>query len=437
MSRRDAIALWINERWGFYGWAMLAVGFLALFGTGPGQSYTIGLFFGPLIRELSLSNTMISAVYGLGTAIAALGLPYTGRLVDRHGPRRLLAAIALLLGGVCLLFPLVSHVVALFFAFTAVRFLGQGSLTLAATNLVSQWFVRRRGLALSVTSLGFALGLAAYPPVVQRLIAQVGWRQSWVWLGLCVWVLLLPAVLVLVVDRPDRLRLLPDGDSAAPATAEPSADGSSEGTEENWTPREALRTATFWILAVGLAVPSALITGMYIYHVSYFRERGLSAQLAADMFSITSISMVAAMLLFGQLLDRAPTRFVIAGGILLNSVAMGVMFVIHDTATAVLYAILLGATSGAMMTNASYVWPRYFGRRHLGGIQGPAYTITIIGASLGALPFGMAYDLLGAYRPAVGLLALLPLVFGVIVAFLPPPVRRKGGAAAPADANDG
>jgi MFS family permease len=434
MSRRTAFALWINEHCCFYGWAMLAIGFLALLGTGPGQSYTIGLFFGPLIRELELSATMISAVYGLGTAIAALGLSYTGRLLDRHGPRRLLAAIALLLGAVCLLFPLVRNVVALFFAFTAVRFLGQGSLTLAATNLVSQWFVRRRGFALSITSLGFALGLAAYPPIVQRLIAVQGWRQSWVWLGLWVWLLLIPAVLALVVDRPDRLRLLPDGDPTAPAEAGSTRRAAGEPQEESWTPREALRTATFWVLAVALAIPSALITGMYIYHVSYFRERGLSAQLAADMFSITSLSMIVAMLVFGQLLDRTPTRFVVAAGILLNAAAMGVMFVIHDATTAVLYAILLGATSGAMMTNANYVWPRYFGRRHLGGIQGPAYTVTIIGASLGALPFGIAYDLLGGYRPAVGLLAVLPLGFGVAVAFIKPPVRAGAGAAAQAGA---
>jgi len=86
------------------------------------------------------------------------------------------------------------------------------------------------------------------------------------------------------------------------------------------------------------------------------------------------------------------------------------------------------------MTNANYVWPRYFGRRHLGGIQGPAYTVTIIGASLGALPFGIAYDLLGGYRPAVGLLAVLPLGFGVAVAFIKPPVRAGAGAAAQAGA---
>lgn len=430
MPRRHAFALWVNRRL-YYGWVMLAIGFLGLLGTGPGQSYTIGLFFGPLIRELQLSSTMIAAVYGVGTAVAALGLSYTGRLIDRHGPRHLLWALSFLLGGVCLLFPLATTVVGLFFGFTAVRFLGQGSLTLAATNLVSQWFSRRRGFALSVTSLGFAVGLAAYPAAVQRLIGTVGWREAWIWLGAWVWLLMLPAVLLLVVDRPDDVGLRPDGDAPRAADETPQAAGAparSREPEVSWTPHEAMHTATYWIMAVALAVPSAMITGMYVYHVSYFRSQGLSAQLAADMFSITSMAMVVAMLLFGQLLDRAPTRFVVGGGIVLNGVAMFAMYFVQDTVTAVVYALLLGASSGAMMTNANYVWPRYYGRKHLGGVQGPAYTITIIGASLGALPFGIAYDVLGGYRPAVALLTVPPLLCGVAVMFLRPPVKPTQAA---------
>ncbi len=285
-----------------------------------------------------------------------------------------------------------------------------------------------------MASLGFALGLAAYPPVVQRLIGTVGWRQSWFWLGAWVWLLLIPVTLALVVDRPDVLGLAPDGDRpAVPAAGRHGATRAALRTEdaESWTPREAMRTGTFWVLAVALAVPSALVTGMYVYHVSYFRQQGLSARLAADMFSITALSMVVAMLLFGQLLDRAPTRFVVAAGIAVNGAALGVMYIVHDTLTAVIYAVLLGATSGATMTNANYVWPRYFGRRHLGVIQGPAYTVSIIGASLGALPFGMAFDLLGSYRAAVGLLAFLPVGFALAVAFLKPPQRRPPPLGAP------
>jgi MFS family permease len=435
MLNRSALALRLNARL-FYGWPMLAIGFAALLGSGPGQSFVIGLFFAPIGAELGISRTMLSLVYGLGTALAALGLSYVGRLVDRHGPRHMLAAIAFLLGVVCLLMPLVNGVLQLFVAFTALRFLGQGSLTLTAVNLVSQWFSRRRGLALSVTALGFALALAVYPAVLQRVIAAQGWRPAWLWLGLWVWVLLIPAVLALVIDRPDELGLRPDGERANPERTDPEQAGPAEpghsasqspgGREEpeaSWSAREALRTGTFWLLAVALAVPSALLTGMYVFHVPYFVELGLSPRFAADLFTVTSLSMVVSMLTYGLLLDRAPTRYVVASGIVLNGLALVAMYYAASPPVALLYAVLLGAASGAMMTNASYVWPRYFGRRHLGSIQGVAQTGAIIGASAGALPFGVAYDLLGGYRPAVALLAVLPFLFGAVVALLKPPVH--------------
>lgn len=434
MPTRHRFALWVNDRF-FYGWVMLAIGFLGLFASGPGQSFNISIFFNPLIDELDLSldlaifgspvqlgeRTALSLAYALGTAIAALGLSYMGRLVDRHGPRFMLAAISLALGLVCLLFPFVINIVALLLAFTALRFLGQGSLMLASNNLVSQWFSRRRGFALSIISIGFALGSAGYPPVVQWLIDTIGWRNSWIWLGILVWALMIPACLLLVVNRPEDIRLAPDGGGDAP---DESGEGSTEmALEDSWTRREAVRTFTFWILAIGLANPSAFITGVIIHQISIFELQGLTPQMAAFIFTPTAISMVVFMLIFGLLLDRISTRIVLSVGILLMAVTMWLIQFVHDLPMAIAYGIVLGACQGAMMTNFSYVWPRYYGRKHLGSIQGLASTIIIIGASLGPIPFAFFYDWLGTYTESLLIFSLFPLGFGIAVGILKPPQR--------------
>lgn len=422
MQTRTALAHWINDRI-FYGWVMLGMGFAGMFATGPGQSFNFSIFFNPLIEELGVSRTAISLAYAVGTGTAALGLSYVGRLVDRFGPRRMLCTLALLLGIFCMLFPLVSNMVLLYIAFTAVRFLGQGSMTLASTNLVSQWFSRRRGLALSITSLGFALGSAVYPPVVQLMIDTIGWRASWIWLGLVVWVLIIPAALALVINRPEDMALLPDGASASEVAGDVAARGE-VAWADSWTQGEVLRSVTFWILGIALAIPSALITGMVIHQISYFERQGLSTQMAANIFTITAMAMVLSMLLFGYLLDRWQTRYVVSAGIVANAVAMWVMRIATDTPTAIVYGVVLGVASGAMMTNFVYIWPRYFGRKYLGGVQGVAYTIIIIGASVGPLPFAIAFDLLGGYHEVVLMLSVLPLVFGIAVAFVKPPTKR-------------
>ncbi len=459
MPTRNHFALWINGRF-FYGWVMLAIGFLALLASGPGQSFTFAVFINPLIEELDLSftlplpgaslelgeRTVISMAYGLGTFMAALALFYVGKLVDRHGPRVMLAILAFLLGVVCLLFPFVVNIAMLLVAFTAVRFLGQGSMMLAGNNLVSQWFTRRRGFALSLASLGFAVGTAVYPPILQFAIDTIGWRMSWVWMGFIVWAMIIPATLFLVINRPEDLQLLPDGEKdageASPMesmdstdstdsaettqTTQTAQDGKASDSREpevSWTLAEARRTFTFWIIAVALANPSALITGLVVHQISYFENQGLSAQLAANIFPITAVSMVVFILIFGMLLDRVSTRFVLSGGILLMAVTMWVMRIADTPALAIFYALIMGACQGSMMTMFPYVWPRYFGREHLGSIQGQASTVIIIGASVGQIPFAIFYDWLGSYHEALLIFSLFPVAFGILVAFLKPPQK--------------
>jgi sugar phosphate permease len=424
MNLQIRIAQKINQHL-FYGWVMLAVGFLGMLATGPGQSFNIAIFVNPLIEELNLSRTAISSAYSLGTLIAAFGLSYVGWLIDRFGPRLMIAAITLSLGLVCMLFPLVSGIIALSIAFTAVRFFGQGSLTLGSTNLVSQWFSRRRGMALSITSLGFAMGNALYPPLIQMLITRIGWRMSWVWLGAFVIVLIIPIACILVVNKPEDMGLLPDGDQQG-STGESNGASETDGVEQGFTLGEALHTVTFWVLAVAIAIPSMLVTGMIFHQISYFEGQGLGAQSAANIFPVLAVSMVFFMVIYGQLLDRFKTSTVVSAGILTMAVTMWLMRIADTTFLAGVYGVSLGATSAATMTNTSYVWPRFFGRKHLSGIQGTAYTVCIIGAAIGPLPFGIAYDVLGGYHETLLWLSVLPVVFGLAVFFTHPPARDAG-----------
>jgi len=223
----------------------------------------------------------------------------------------------------------------------------------------------------------------------------------------------------------EDMGLLPDGDLQGPAGE---SDGASDtsGLERGFTLREALRTVTFWVLAVAIAIPSMLITGLIFHQISYFEGQGLDAQTAANIFPVLAVSMAIFMVIFGQLLDRFETNYVVSAGILTMAVTMWLMRIADTQFLAGMYGVALGATSAATMTNTSYVWPRFFGRKHLSGIQGTAYTVCIIGAAIGPLPFGIAYDVLGGYHEAVLWLSLLPVVFGLAVFFTRPPTRAAG-----------
>lgn len=415
---REAVFSAISRRW-FYGWAILAVAGLGIFTSGPGQSHTFSVFVGPIGEDLGISNALIASTYGFATLAAAFCLPYMGRLVDRFGALRMTTVVVLLLGAACLAFGAVSSLVWLAFGFGALRFLGQGSLMLNCSNVVSQWFSRRRGFALSLMALGFAASMAVHPPLSQYLVGTIGWRQAWLVLALLTWTLMLPPILLFIHDRPEDKGLAPDGDP--PEAVDALSGRSAQTAVSGLSLREALGTSTFYILAAGWFAIAMLVTTLHFYQVSILKAQGLTTEVAARVFPVSALTMVVTMPLVGRAFDRFRTRFVFAGGLVVTSSALIGVTLVKDVVTAVLYAMLFGLNNSCSMTMFGYLWPRYFGRRHLGSILGTSQMVGVVGASLGPLPVGLAFDLVGSATNTLRLLALLPLACAVAAMFLRTP----------------
>ncbi|HEU4646908.1 MAG TPA: MFS transporter [Burkholderiales bacterium] len=417
---RDRLFAALGAR-AFYGWTILAVAGLGIFASGPGQSHTFSVFVGPIGEDLGLSKAAIAGAYGLATLAAAFLLPKMGRLVDRYGPRRMMFVVTLGLGFACLAFGAAGGIVTLALGFGALRFLGQGSLMMNSANLVAQWFSRKRGFAMGLMSLGFAASMAVHPPLGQFLIAQVGWRWAWVILGLMTWLILLPPVLLLLVDKPEDKGLRPDGDAApAAGTAAPAIDGLAL--------REALRTSTFYLLVVGWFSMSMLITTLHFYQVSILTAQGVSAEIAARVFPVSALVLAVSMPFVGRLFDRVRTRYVFATGLTILAAALLGVTLVSDLSSAIAYAALFGLNNAFSLTMFGYLMPRYFGRKHLGSLQGTGQMVAVVGASLGPLPVGLAFDYLDSPTLVLRLLALYPLACAVAAALF---LRTPAGVTHP------
>ena len=405
---------------------MLAVASLVMFASGPGQSHTFSVFLLPISEDLGISRTSVSSAYAFATLVAAFGLPHVGRLVDRHGVRTVLTGVGVALGTAAIAFGAVSGFVLLTVGFAALRFFGQGSLMLCAGNLASQWFDRKRGLALSLTMLGFSVSVAVHPPLAQWLTDAFGWRMAWVVMGVATWLLLLPPVLLLIFDRPEALGLRPDGSPADEATAhtKPGPDGAVVGL----TLPEARRTGAFWIILASNCSFSALVTAMFFHQVSVFEAQGLDAATAASVFSICAVVMVVTTPLVGMLLDRFPTKPLYAAALVSVSVALVAMSVATDLSSAIVFSVLFGLCNGAMHAHFTFVWPKFFGRRHLGSIQGVNQMAAVIGASVGPIPLGLGYDHFGDYGGTLVALAAIPVMCAIAVVFMRAPRLERAGA---------
>ena len=332
---RARAALGVN-RSVFYGWVMAALAGLALFRQRPAQSHTFSVFIGPL------AGTSTSAATELPSAMAwplctsfclplvAEGAPTAwGRGAPAPGSAVLLA---------CLLFSLVPGGIWLALGFAALRFSGQGALMLTSANLVSQWFDRKRGFALSLMALGFSLSMAVHPTLAEWLIDLVGWRQAWVWLAISTWVVLAPAFLVLAFDRPEVLGLAPDG--AAPVAAV-----AAHAEARSLTLAEALRTPTFYIIAAGLFSGSMLVTSLHFFQVSIFEHQGLSRDAATSRLGGGGGDggHHAGVREHVGPFSNAP-MFAIALGLMALALLLAGM--VDDVATAMIYGVVFGLNNG-------------------------------------------------------------------------------------------
>jgi MFS family permease len=414
---RDQLFGYLNGRF-YYGWVILSIAGLGLFTSGPGQSHTFSVFVDPISADLGISSTEIASAYGTATLFAALCLPFAGRLVDRFGPRRMAILIVTLLGFACFFFGAAANMLWLGLGFALLRYFGQGTLMLTCANMVSQWFSRKRGFAMGLMALGFASSMAIHPPLGQFLIDTVGWRQAWTFLGLLTWVQMLPVILLLVHDKPEDKGLHPDG--IAPAA---SANSSPDKKEEvpGLSLPEALRTPTFHMIWFSMASIAMLVTALHFYQVKIFTAQGLEEQIAAWVFPISAGTMVTMMPLVGRILDRLKTRHALGLALLVQASALLMVTQVSNIPTAVFYAALFGLNNACSMTLFGYIWPRFFGRRHLGSIQGTGQMIMVVGASIGPLPIGYAFDTFGSPTLMIQGLALYPAACAVLALFIRTP----------------
>ena len=405
---RKNILNYVNAKF-FYGWIIVGIANIGIFSSGPGQSHTFSVFVEPISQDLELSSASIASAYGLATLIAAFLLPYMGKIIDRYGARVSLIIISIILGISCIFFGAASNFLMLTVGFGFLRFFGQGSLMLGCANLVSQWFDSKRGFAMSLMALGFGMSMAIHPPVSQFLIDQYGWKYAWIILGISTWIIMVPSLFILAWNNPENIGLKPDG------VKKSNLKNDEVEAIEGLNLTEASKENSFYILAAMWFGMAMLVTTLHFYQVTILTNQGITTEFAASLFTVSAFAMVVFMPLVGKFFDNFPTKYVLATGLLINSISLISITYSNNDAYSLFYAISFGINNAFSMTMFGYIWPRYFGRKHLGSIQGTGQMIGVIGASLGPLPVGFAIDYLGSSLVTIRCLSVYPIIMAIII----------------------
>src|SRR5207244_5962888 len=293
--------------------------------------------------------------------------PLVGPLVDRHGPRLVMALGVLSLGGGAIVLAAAGSAWHIMLGYGVVMAFGSIALgDLSGDATVARWFVRRRGRALAVATMGLSSAGIVMPVPVALLIERFGWRAAWLVLGGVVLVLGLAATAVMR-RRPEDYGLAPDGASATRADRSTTA---APVVEVSLGARAATRTPAFWLLVLSTNLAGLGFFGVNLHLFSYITDRGMSAAVAATVVTYLYTLHTVAKPLWGLIAERVHVRYCIAacyaGG------ALGVLFLLGPGSMAwlVAFATVYGLTRGAQSFVTSLACADYFGREAQGAIRG-------------------------------------------------------------------
>ena len=399
----------------FYGWLVVVVSCVGLFLGAPLLVFSFSVFFKPWVADFHASRAAVSFAFSLLNLVGALWLPATGMLIDRFGAKRVILPSTVLYGLALISSLWVGHSIWQLYLLSSVLgvVFSSGAAPVPYGVVISHWFNRRRGLALSLSMMGIGVGSIVVPIEAQRLIATYGWRVTFAIFGAAVLLIPLPVLGRFLLDDPAQRNLRPDGDETI--------DDSLPVEEKPGLSWHAIwHDPMYWTMLCIFSLAGAGVHGVALHMSAIFTDRGISAERAAVATSLVGAAVMVGRLASGYLLDRlfAPRVAMLFYGA--TMVGMGILCGRDAGTLALAGSFLSGLGMGAEVEVMGYMISRYFGLRAFGSAYGHAFAAFMISGSLGVLVMGAGYDRFHSYTvPLAGFCGAMLLTLILLRGFGP------------------
>jgi sugar phosphate permease len=386
----------------FYGWIVLGVAFITVV-LGYAIRNSFAVFYPTIVEEFGWGRGSTALMFSSAFLVYGLASPLAGTLVDRFKPRLVLPLGGLIAGVSVALCSLATAQWQFFLFYGGIAAIG---LSLAGwtplTTIVSNWFVKKRGLAIGILAAGFGGSLIS-APIAQFLISSFGWQKAYIIVGILPIAIIVPLCSLLIRRSPQEKGLLPDGaPQKPPQPQEPDEPQTGEGkwAATTWTLPRAMKAYQFWLLFLVAFFLLGITEQIAITHLVYFfRDVGYEPMMAANIYSVFGILFILGTLC-SFLSDRFGRERVFIPSCLLSAVAISLLFLIRDAShlwMPVLFAVCFGLGVGAAGPVFFSAAADLFQGRHFGSILG---TITLgfsLGGAIGPSLAGFIHDKTNSY----------------------------------------
>jgi len=423
----------INLRHLFFGWWItFAVSFFFCLTTGYGTQGA-SIIFKPLSGDLNLDRASTSIAMGIAALQNGIAFPLAGWLCDKYGSK-LLAVAGCCITGTGLILMYFINSAWQYYVVWGVLIAGGSTLgfSVSIDKVITNWFVRKRGLAFSVRFAIVAIVGMILLPVISILVTSLGWRTaSLIWAFIAFGTI--PVAFIFVREhRPEYYGLLPDGDkpgisrtannSSVPAN---SVTISNDFEEQEFSLSQALRTPTYWLLTVIWVLYFAVGGGIAVHLIPMLTDAGISPVEAASLVALMALFSLPSRILTGIFADRMSKHHIkyLLGGMMVV-MALGVWSLLLNFSSrgaVYLFLVLFGLGAAAFVPMDIIIRSRYYGRKAYGSIQSISMIFSAPISFFAPIFTGMIYDSNGSYMKAFFIFAILASITAVITFLLKVP----------------
>lgn len=369
------------------------------------STYTFALFGDEMSVEFGWTRTQINASLSF-LAIGQILGPLFGRIIDRKGPRIIVALCVSLTASSYILRPMMTELWH-WYALSFLQYAGFSATMTPVGRIVGLWFPNTRGRVMGIAMMGNNFGGVVMPGIVGAVIALGGWQSGYYLQGLLTSFVAVAVLIALREPKMGRLNLKVPNNLSSTFSEPANLPGMSIS--------EAARSKTLYILLYIFLVGATPFASLLPQLISHYVNEGVNSTTAATAMSILALAGMAGKLVFGILGEKITARYAMMVSFFGLSVAL--LLSVNPTVPGIIWVCspLWGLCMGAFGTLTNMIVQDYFGLKSFASIMGVAGYGTAVSFAVGPLLAGLSYDNLDSYRPifygtvivmAIGIFAL-------------------------------
>jgi len=361
-----------------------------------GSRYCFGVFLKPMAAEFGLSRSVISMAATINMVVYSFCAIFVGRMLDRIAPRWIITAGALISCCGYMMTSFVKTSLGLYVSYGLMVGWGAAGMgVVACSSSVGKWFVKKRGVAVGIASMGISLGTVILTPLAGYIVSTFNWRFGLMTLS---FIVLMMGVLIsqtlMKKTNPEAYGLLPDGDEITFSHQLPETK-----QIQSVSALILFKDSRFWTLAFCQGLAVMVTMSVFVHQVAYATDNGIDKMAAASSLAAISLTGFIGQFLFGWMTDRIKDpKYISFTGIVFMLTGTILMLNVRGVFNLYVCDLIYGFGYGSLAPLIPLLIADRFGRHVLGSIYGLLTFFIGLGGAIGPALGGFIYDKFGSYQ---------------------------------------